>query len=116
MAFYEIYGKWYHLSYSDYFTRVVKARSPRAALGKLARCFSGVDRNGDISWARDKPTQIAVGQLDPEPEFWVNDDQIYQVRTISKVKPQMIECPTCNGTGKFHSFVPDEMNSQLIHS
>lgn len=48
---------------------------------------------------------VAVGQLEPEPTFWVGDDQMYKVRYVSQVRPQIVECLECHGRGKINGFV-----------
>ncbi|GEM_PF-4532152 len=108
MPYYEISGKWYHLSYSHSFKQVVKARTPRAALFKLARCLSGEedDDEDETYWDGGKPKHVPTGEVDPEISFWVGADQMYQVRTITRVRPQIIECPECNGSGRVKGFVP----------
>ncbi len=106
MPYYEISGKWYHLSYSHSFGHVVKASTPRAALLRLARCLSGAEEEDDLYWDGGKPKSVPTGQIDPEISFWVGSDQMYQVRTITQVKPQIIECPECNGSGRVKGFVP----------
>lgn len=108
MAFYKVYGKWYHLEYSDYFEEVVKARSPQAALLRFARCLSSAKHFNDIEWECNKPEGVQTGLLDPQPAFWVGDDQIYQVRKITRVKPAEIECPTCKGVGKIQGYIAVE--------
>lgn len=105
MALYQIYGKWYHLSYSDYFKHVVRARSPRAALLKAARSLSDVEKASEVDWEGGEPTKITVGQLDPQPRFWVGGDQMFQIRSITQVTPVQAECPTCKGTGKALEYV-----------
>ena len=109
MAFYKVYGKWYHLEYSDYFEEIVQATSPRKALLKVARCLSDVDRDADISWDSQPPKVIYPGQLALEPTFWVGDDQVFKVRSITEVERQEIECPTCKGTGKALGYVEVEL-------
>lgn len=106
MPYYEVSGKWYHLSYSEGFRQVIAARNPRAAIIKfgLEHCW---DDPEDITWEY-KPARVQLGQLEPEPTFWVGDDQTYKVRHVSQVKPQVVECPECHGSGKVKGFVPFE--------
>lgn len=108
MPFYKVYGKWYHLQYSDYFEVVVEAPSPRAAILRAAKSLSDVDRAADIEWGHHKPAEVPIGPLDPEPEFWVGDDQIYQIRTVTRVEPGEIECSTCRGLGRIQGYVEAE--------
>ncbi|MBI2303260.1 MAG: hypothetical protein HYU86_00740 [Chloroflexi bacterium] len=105
MAFYRVYGKWYHLEYSGYFERVVRARSPREAIFKFARCLSDVEPSAEIEWVTNKPSVVKLGQLEPQPELWVGDGHIYQIRTVTKVEPGEIECPTCKGVGRIQSYI-----------
>lgn len=104
MPYYEVSGKWYHLEYSDYFGEVIAARNPRAAIIKFAleHCWNGPE---DIAWEL-KPRRVKLGRLEPEPTFWVGDDQMYKVRHVAQVKPEIVECPQCHGDGKIRGFVP----------
>lgn len=106
MPYYEIYGKWYHLEYSHYFKHVAKGRTPRAALLRLACCLSGAENDDDLYWDGGKPKNVPTGQIDPAISFWVGGDQMYQVRIITEVRPQIIECPECHGSGQVKGFVP----------
>ena len=108
MSLYEIYGKWFHLQYSDYFSKVVKAPSARTALYSFAKCFSGVSRASEIQWQTSPPRVVGVGLQEHEPAFMVADDQMYQIRRIIQVKLATIECQTCNGAGKTEGHIPVE--------
>ncbi|MBI4302098.1 MAG: hypothetical protein HY664_05795 [Chloroflexi bacterium] len=111
MASYKVYGKWYHLEYSDYFEEVVDARSSREAVFKAAKWLSEVERAAEIQWVSNKPTAVQLGRLDPEPEFWVGDDQIYQIKTVTKLEPGEVECPKCRGVGKIQGYVEVEQGA-----
>src|SRR3990172_6329746 len=105
MPYYEIYGKWYHLSYSHSFTEVVSARTPRAAIVKFARGLDGYEEEDDIYWEL-LPATVAPGQQEPEPIFWVGGDQMYKVRHVAQVRPEVVECPECHGAGKVRGYLP----------
>lgn len=105
MAYYEVSGKWYHLSYSHGFREVVVARTPRAAIIKFAYGLDGADEPDDITWDW-KPVRVKLGQLELEPTFWIGGDQMYKVRHVAQVKPEIVECPECRGEGKVRGFVP----------
>lgn len=107
MPYYEITGKWYHLSYSDYFKHVVNARTPRAAILRFARDLDGFEEEDDIQWDF-LPEAVTLGPQEPEPTFWFGSDQMYKVRYIAQVKRQTIECPKCHGKGHVRGFVPIE--------
>lgn len=105
MAYYEIAGKWYHLSYSHSFTEVVSARTPRAAIVKFTRGLDGYEEEDDVYWEL-LPRTVAVGQQEPEPTFWFGADQMYTVRHVAQVRREIVECPECRGEGKVRGFVP----------
>lgn len=105
MPYYRLYGKQYHREHSDYFAEVVKASSPLAAINKLAKELNGFEHLSEVTWYREKPKLLKEGQQDSEPSFWVGDDEIYKVRSITKVKPTAIICPECNGIGKTKGYV-----------
>ena len=105
MPYYEIYGKWYHLSYSHSFREVVSARTPRAAIVKFARDLDGYEEEDDIYWEH-KPARVSLGQQEPEPTFWIGGDQMYTVRHVAQVRPEIVECPECRGEGKVRGYVP----------
>ena len=105
MPYYEIYGKWYHLSSSHSFAEVVRAGTPRAAIVKFARGLDGYEEEDDIYWEL-LPATVAPGQQEPEPIFWVGGDQMYKVRHVAQVRPEVVECPECRGEGKVRGYVP----------
>lgn len=117
MPFYDVYGKWFHLQYSEHFSRIVKAPSPEAALLRFARCFSEVTRSSAIEWETSPPEAIKAGLQDPKPAFMVGGDQIYQVRAITTVKPTKTVCPTCEGSGSTRGYVVIEgaRAGEIIH-
>lgn len=86
MPYYRVYGKWYHLEYSDYFEKVLKAQSLKAALYRFAHYASGVKHIADIQWNRGKPKKVEVGKSTSEISFAVGADQICQVRSITEVE------------------------------
>lgn len=104
MPYYEVSGKWYHREYSEGFRQVIAARNPRAAVVKfgLEHCWDDED---DIWWEY-KPVRLRLGQLEPEPTFWIDGDQMFKVRYISQVRPEIVECPECHGRGQINGFVP----------
>ncbi len=105
MSFYRIYGKWYHLEYSHYFGEVEEAHSPTDALHSFALHASDFDNEEEVNWDSEKPKEVDVGLLEPKASFWVGDDQMYQIRSIEKVKPSSTVCPECNGTGALNTYV-----------
>ena len=105
MPHYEVSGKWYHREYSHGFSEVVSARTPRAAIVKFARGLDGYEEEDDIQWEL-LPQAVAVGQQEPEPEFWFGPDQMYQVRHVAQVRPEIVECSECHGEGTVRGYVP----------
>lgn len=108
MPLFKVYGKRYHRERSDYFSEVVRASSPKAALYRFALCATGVERIAEVQWYRKKPDKVGTGWFDPQPSFWVGDDEIYQVRKISVVTPEVVECPACRGSGTTRGYVEIE--------
>ncbi|MBI2854958.1 MAG: hypothetical protein HYX87_08600 [Chloroflexi bacterium] len=100
MPLYRVYGKSFHREHSDYFSEIIEARSPRAALYRLARDASGVESIGEVWWESPKPKKVGVGRLEPEPTFSPHDDELYKVRTITLVERREVTCPKCKGTGR----------------
>jgi hypothetical protein len=106
MRYYEIYGKWFHLEYSDFFWKVVEATSPREALDRLAQSLAEDCGESDVDWLTPADEAIQTGIQDTEPSFMVWDDQVYQVRKITEVKPVEVECSHCGGTGRTTGYAP----------
>ena len=116
MPYYRIYGKWFHLEYSHFFEEVIKSKSPRAAIIKLAKDSSGEERLSDVSWDKPPSKLIKVGLQETEPTFWVGADQLYQIRSIVEVKPAQIPCRACGGVGKTLGYEEVEVFSSTSSS
>jgi len=113
MAYYRVYGKWFHLEYSDLFNEVIEARSARSAIITFALEHTGEDSTRAINWHAPLPKKIQVGLLEAEPAFWVGIDQLYSIRYITRVVPTEVVCPTCEGTGRTQGFV-DVQGQRLV--
>jgi len=113
MPYYRIRGKWYHLEYSDLFNEVIEARSPRSAIITFALDHTGEEQVRKISWDMPLARKIQMGALEPEPAFWVGDDQLYSIRSVTRVVPREVVCPTCEGRGRTQGFVDLSSNEKL---
>ena len=105
MPYYELSGKWYHLSYSHGVREVVEAKSPAAALRVLIEDTLGCDEDGDVLWD-ERPARVRLGEQEPEIRFTVNFDQLYAIRHIARVEAREGTCSACGGSGTAIEYVP----------
>lgn len=105
MPHYRITGKWMHLSYSHSFEEVVQAATPLRAVYKYAKQTAEEESLTDVQWDSSKPQSVSLGLQEPRFGFWVNLDQLFQIRHIALAHQETVACPTCKGKGVVKDFV-----------